>query len=131
MAVSFIGRGNRIRRKPQKCHKSLTNFITQCCIEHTTIWVGFKLTTLMVIGTDCIGSWKCNYHMITTTTAPAPLWLTLTWPWPDHPNQCKTPNNLLKKYQPFTYEGAGFKLLMKGQVLNYLPIHFYIWRGRF
>jgi hypothetical protein len=32
---------------------------------------GFELTTLVVIGTDCIGSHKSNYHMITTTTAPA------------------------------------------------------------
>jgi homoserine acetyltransferase len=30
--------------------------------------VGFKLTMLMVICTDCIGSCKSNYH--TTTTAP-------------------------------------------------------------
>ena len=29
---------------------------------------GFKLTTLVVIGTDCTGSYKSNYH--TTTTAP-------------------------------------------------------------
>jgi hypothetical protein len=29
VAVSFIGGGNRsTRRKPQTCHKSLTNFIT-------------------------------------------------------------------------------------------------------
>ena len=32
-------------------------------------WAGFKLTTLVAIGTDCIGSYKSNYHMITTTTA--------------------------------------------------------------
>jgi hypothetical protein len=32
--------------------------------------VGFELTTLVVIGTDCIGSCKFNYHTITTTTAP-------------------------------------------------------------
>jgi len=32
-------------------------------------WVGFDLTTLVVIGTDCIGSCKSNYHTITTTTA--------------------------------------------------------------
>jgi hypothetical protein len=32
-------------------------------------WVGFKLTTLVVIGTDCIGSCKSNYHTNTTTTA--------------------------------------------------------------
>jgi hypothetical protein len=32
-------------------------------------WVGFKLTTLVVIGTDCTGSCKSNYH--TTKMAPA------------------------------------------------------------
>jgi hypothetical protein len=31
--------------------------------------VGFELTTLVVIGTDCIGSYKYNYHMIMTITA--------------------------------------------------------------
>ena len=30
-------------------------------------WVGFELTTLMVIGIDCTGSCKFNYHMITAT----------------------------------------------------------------
>jgi len=30
---------------------------------------GFELTTLVAIGTDCIGSCKSNYHAI--TTAPA------------------------------------------------------------
>ena len=38
-------------------------------LSHFT-WVGFKLTALVVIGTDCIGSYKFNYHMITTTMAP-------------------------------------------------------------
>jgi hypothetical protein len=33
-------------------------------------WVGFELTTSVVIGTDCIGSCISNYHMITATTAP-------------------------------------------------------------
>jgi hypothetical protein len=33
-------------------------------------WVGFKLTTLVVIGTDCICSCKSNYHTIMTTTTP-------------------------------------------------------------
>jgi hypothetical protein len=27
---------------------------------------GFELTTLVVIGTDCTGSWKYNYHTMTT-----------------------------------------------------------------
>ena len=31
-------------------------------------WVEFELTTLVVIGIDCIGSCKSNYHAITTTT---------------------------------------------------------------
>ena len=30
-------------------------------------WVGFELTILVGIGTDCTGSCKSNYHMITTT----------------------------------------------------------------
>jgi hypothetical protein len=33
-------------------------------------WVGFKLTTLVVIGCDCTGSCKSNCHMITTMMAP-------------------------------------------------------------
>jgi hypothetical protein len=33
----------------------------------------FELTTLVVIGTDCIGSCKSNYHTITATTALKPL----------------------------------------------------------
>ena len=32
-------------------------------------WTGFELKTLVVIGTDCIGSCKSNYHTIVTTTA--------------------------------------------------------------
>jgi len=31
---------------------------------------GFELTTLGVIGNDCIGSGKSNYNTITTKTAP-------------------------------------------------------------
>ena len=50
--VSFIDRGNQ--RKPLTCHKSLTNFITQCCIEYTSPWGGSELTTLVAIDTDCI-----------------------------------------------------------------------------
>jgi hypothetical protein len=33
-------------------------------------WVGFELTTLAVIGTNCICSCKSNYHMLMITTAP-------------------------------------------------------------
>ena len=51
MAVSFIDGGNQSTwRKPPTCYKSMKNF--------------------MVIGTDCTGSYKSNYHMITTPTPP-------------------------------------------------------------
>ena len=32
-------------------------------------WAGFEITSSVVIGTDCIGSCKSNYHTIKTTTA--------------------------------------------------------------
>jgi hypothetical protein len=38
----------------------------KCCIEHTLPWTGFELKTV-VIGTDCTGSCKSNYHTSTTT----------------------------------------------------------------
>jgi hypothetical protein len=51
------------------------NFI---CIKwnkaYTSPWAGFKLTNLVVIGIDCIGSCTSNYHTITTTTAPWTIW---------------------------------------------------------
>ena len=34
------------------------------------VWMGFELTTLVVIGTDSIGSYKSNYHPIMTTMDP-------------------------------------------------------------
>ena len=73
MVVSFIGGRNlSTRRKPSICYNSLTNLITKCCIEYTSPWAGFYLTTLVVICTDCTCSFKFNYHdAITTTTA---LW---------------------------------------------------------
>jgi hypothetical protein len=39
------------------------------------VWVGFELTTLVVISTDCIGSCKSNYHTITTMTSPSNLYV--------------------------------------------------------
>ena len=34
-------------------------------------WARFELTMLVVIDTDCIGSYKSNYHTIMATTAPS------------------------------------------------------------
>jgi hypothetical protein len=37
---------------------------------YTSPWSRFELITSVVIGTDCIGSCKSNYHTITATTTP-------------------------------------------------------------
>jgi hypothetical protein len=37
---------------------------------YTSPWSRFELTTSVVIGTNCIGSCKINYHTITTTKTP-------------------------------------------------------------
>ena len=50
--------------KPSTFHKSLTNLITYFCIEYTSP----EQDSVVVIGTNCIGSCKSNYHTITTTT---------------------------------------------------------------
>ena len=45
---------------------------------------GFELTTLVMIGTDCTGSCKFNYHTITTTKASVRLEYSETclyWYW--------------------------------------------------
>ena len=36
---------------------------------YTSSWSRFELATSVVIGTDCIGSYKSNYHTSTATTA--------------------------------------------------------------
>jgi len=43
--------------------QQMTQFTIEGC-------AGFKLTTLVMLGTDCIGNCKSNTHAITTTTAP-------------------------------------------------------------
>ena len=38
---------------------------------YTSPWVGVEPTTSVVVGTDCIGCCKSNYHTTMTTTAPS------------------------------------------------------------
>ena len=47
--------------------KSLTIFISICCIEYISPWAGFELTTLVAICTDCTGSCKSTASPVTTT----------------------------------------------------------------
>ena len=71
----YYGRGQFYWWRKPECpektttyRKTLTNFITYCCIKYPSPWTGFEITTLVVIGTGCTGSCKSNYHTITTTT---------------------------------------------------------------
>jgi hypothetical protein len=71
VAASFIGGGNRNIRGETTDMSHVTDQLYQIMlyrIHVTPPGAGFELTTLVVIGTDCIGSYKSNYH--TTTTAP-------------------------------------------------------------
>ena len=70
LAVNFIGGGNRSTR--QKNHWPATSHwqtLSHSVVSSTPPWMGFELTTLVLIGTDCIGSYKSNYHTITAKTA--------------------------------------------------------------
>ena len=70
---SFIGGGNQSTwRKPLTCRKLLKNYHIMLYRVHI-VWTGFEFTTLVVIGTDYIGSYKSNYHTITTTSASITL----------------------------------------------------------
>ena len=48
---------------------------------YTSPWSRFELTTSVVIGTDCICSFKSNYHTITATTLPRKIRDLLFMPW--------------------------------------------------
>ena len=48
---------------------------------YTSPWAGVQPTTSVVIGTDCIGSYKSNYHTITATTATLQEGI---WMWIDN-----------------------------------------------
>ena len=53
--------GEKHRPAPQ-----VTDKLYNIMVYHLA-WVGFELTTLVEIDIDCIGSYKSNYHTITTT----------------------------------------------------------------
>jgi hypothetical protein len=69
VAVNFIDGGNW--REPRTCLKSLTNFITSMLYRVHLAMTGVRThTTLVVIGTDCTGSCKSNYHTFMAMTDP-------------------------------------------------------------
>ena len=64
-------------RKPEYREKTIDLSQVTDNLHHIILYqahlacAGFELTVLVGIGTDCIGSFKSNYHTITTTTVPS------------------------------------------------------------
>jgi hypothetical protein len=72
------------------------------------------VTTLVVIGTDCTGSCKFNYHTIMTMTAPTsagdpPLW--------QIPLAVKTQVNVVSSSQKVSYMKNGISDIASGSGL--------------
>ena len=71
VGVSFIGGENRSTwsKQPTCSHRhAATDMLYHIMLYRVYIaCAGFKFTTLVVIATDYMGSYKSNYHTITTT----------------------------------------------------------------
>jgi hypothetical protein len=63
MVVSFIGGGKRECMEKTIALSQVTDKLYYI-LFYTSPWVGFELTTLVVIGTDYTGSCKSKYHTI-------------------------------------------------------------------
>jgi hypothetical protein len=55
-------------RKPESPEKTTDKLYHIMLYRVHLAWAGFKLTTLVVIGTGCTDSCKSNYHTITTAS---------------------------------------------------------------
>ena len=66
MAVSFIGWKTGVPRENHWPAVSHWQTLSHNVVSSTPRLSGFELTTLVVMCTDSIGSYKSNYHTITT-----------------------------------------------------------------
>jgi hypothetical protein len=64
VAIRFIGRQNEYPTKTTELLEVTDKLYYIYCIDYTSSWMGFILTTLVSIGTNCIGSCKSNSHTI-------------------------------------------------------------------
>jgi len=78
--ISVISWRSVFLRKPEYPEKTTDLLLVTDKVYYIIVcsspWAGVEPTTSVVMGTDCIGTWKSYYHTITTTTAP----LELRWP---------------------------------------------------
>ena len=105
-------------RKPEYPEKTTDKFY---CIEYTSYERGSNSQRQWVIGTDCIGSHKSNYHTITTTTAPLSIVLRMILIYGSHVEQGKG--------YPFSfdvfYELFSLKLCLQKIMVYYLKLILY------
>ena len=87
-------------------------------------WSRFELTKLVVLVTDCIGSCKSNYHMITTTTTPRLLCKNWSiWSYRECRQWCYFLTDL--HYENFSNWFLGTKYKKKKE--SYISFYFNSW----
>ena len=95
-------------------------------ILYTSPWSRFELTTSVVIGTDCIGSCKSNYHTTTAMTAQHAIykgWIDYLLNKDDHIEKCffKTGDHLTEVQFIWNFLWQDKKKMIRWAELFCLP----------
>jgi hypothetical protein len=74
-ACGWFSLGTPVSSSNKTDHHVIAEILLKVALNTITLppklkFVWFELTALVVIGTDCTGNWKSNYHTIMATTAP-------------------------------------------------------------